>query len=115
MKEPIKYRSGPDGGLQLTKEWKDWRNKVLSDGATKHFNNSKTKDKPKTIGRSTPISPEDHKPHWKPVAQFANSEKQIYFCACQSGTGNPYSGCGAVAIQRTRSGALEVVVEPRFE
>jgi len=112
MAEPVKHEY--DRVKQrwvVSQEWKDWRKQVMSDGFEKH-NKSKRK---RGVGRHVPIDPENHKPNWKEVAWVSGSEKRILFCYCQSITGMPFSGCGAVGIRHTRAGKVTVVVEPRFE
>lgn len=112
MKEPTKYEQHANSQWYVTQEWKDWRKQILSNGAEKrNFSNKKKKPE----GKSRYVTEQTHKENWKIVATYPNSEKRIYFCACQSGTGQPYNGCGAVAIQYTRGGPLTILVQSRFE
>lgn len=87
MKEPVKYEKNAKGNWVLTQQWKDWRD-------------SKTKPKEKP-----------HKIVWREVA--STGTKTIYFCACKSQQGNPYSGCGAVGVKYGRQAAIHLVKGPQ--
>lgn len=114
MKEPVKWEQVQINGRKewrATQEWKDWRKQVMSEGFTKHNASKGSKKK----GKNEPLTEDNHHENWKEVAFVSGSDRRILFCCCRSQTGQPYSGCGAVAIRNGRAGKLEVVVEPRFE
>lgn len=107
-KEPTKYERSAKGNWVVTAQWKEWIKKKKQVEADKA---AKAKPKPK---KKEPITAENHQSVWREVARSFETEKRIFFCMCMRDRGF-YTTCGAVAIQRSRTSKMDIVVEPRFE
>ncbi len=114
MKEPPKYKLGKDGGLYLADEWKLWRRQVMSKGFEAH-NTSRIKKTEVMAKKKNTITAENHTYRWKEAALQLQTGRAILFCACMSGTAEPFKGCGAAAIRQTRSSQIKEILAPRWE
>lgn len=110
LKEPVKYEQKRNGKGDLywtvTQEWKEW------DRGRQIRESIKT---PTKKDKKRQLTPETHTFVWKEVASFSDTNRRLYFCTCLSVQGDPFRGCGAVGVQNSRSGEIQITKQPRFE
>jgi len=96
LSEPAKFEKNPKwGNWRISQAWKDWQ---------------MTKKKEKKI-----VDEENHTYRWKEVALQVDTGKGVLFCACMSGTAEPFKTCGATAVRYTRAGKIHELIGPRWE
>jgi hypothetical protein len=103
--EPVKFEKNQKGNWVLTQAWKDWKDAKFKRAKKSEF-------KPAKAGV---VTEENHTYRWKEVAVHIDTGRAILFCACMSGTNEPFRGCGATAIRSGKTSQIKEILESRWQ